>query len=122
MTMARINRLMAWLAGLSSGMLLLGLGLSSWLVQHRQQLPDPLLPEGSALLEHYNAMAHQLWLVVMLLLVGLLVLAIQRTPAPAQASDQHDRLLQQAWTFVRRHPIACGLLTVYALLMVSESS
>ena len=122
MTMARINRLMAWLAGLSSGMLLLGLGVSRWLVQHRQQLPDPLRPAGSALLEHYNALAHQLWLVVMLGLLGLLVLAIHQTPAPAQASDQHDSLLQQAWTFVRRHPIACGLLTVYALLMVSESS
>ena len=122
MTMGRINRQMAWLAGLSSGMLLLGLGVSHWLVQHRKQLPDPLLPEGSALLEHYNALAHQLWLVVMLVLLGLITLAIQRTPAPAQASDQHDSLLHQTWTFIRRHPIACGLLTVYALLMVSESS
>ncbi|EAU75519.1 hypothetical protein [Synechococcus sp. RS9916] len=122
MTMARINRLMAWLAGLSSGILLLGLGLSTWLVQHRQQLPDPLLPEGSALLEHYNALAHQLWLMVMLLLIGVLVLAIQRLPAPAQASGQNKSLLHQTWTFIRRHPIACGLLTVYALLMVSESS
>ena len=89
MTMVRVNRLMAWLAGLSSGMLLLGLGLSHWLVQHRQQLPDPLLPERSALLEHYNALAHQLWLMVMLLLIGVLVLAIQRIPAPAQASGQN---------------------------------
>ena len=122
MTMARINRLMAWLAGLSSGILLLGLGLSVWLVQHRQQLPDPLLPKGSALLEHYNALAHQLWLMVMLLLIGVLVLAIQRIPAPAQASDQNKSLLHQTWRFIRRHPIACGLLTIYALLMVSESS
>ena len=122
MTMVKVNRMMGWLAGLSSGMLLVGLGLSSWLVQHRQQLPDPLLPEGSSLLQRYNVMAHQLWLVVMVVLVSLLVLAIQQTPAPAQPSGQNESLLHQTWTFICRHPIACGLLTVYALLMVSESS
>ena len=122
MTMERGHRLMAWLAGLSSGMLLLGLGFGYWLLQHRQQLPDPLLPEGSALLQRYNVMAHQLWLVVMVVLVSLLVLTIQQTPAPAQPSDQNESLLHQTWTFIRRHPIACGLLTAYALLMVSESS
>ena len=60
MTMERGHRLMAWLAGLSSRMLLLGLGFGYWLLQHRQQLPDPLLPEGSALLQRHKVMAHQL--------------------------------------------------------------
>ena len=122
MTMAMVNRLMLWLAGISGGVLLIGLGLCSWLVQHRLQLPDPLLPEGSALLENYNGLAHELWLVVLLLLIGLLILAINQAPAPAQASSHPNSLLSQAWTFIRRHPIACGLLTVYALLMVGESS
>lgn len=124
MTMAMVNRLMLWLAVISSAVLLIGLGLASWLVQHREQVPDPLLPEGSALLGSYNSLAHQLWLVVLLLLIGLLLLAINRAaaPAPAPGEIQNKSLLRKAWEFMRRHPLSCGLLTVYALLMVSESS
>ena len=122
MTMGMVNRLMLWLAGVSGAALLVGVGLGGWLIQHRQHGPDPLLPEGSALLESYNALAHQLWLAVMLTLIGFLVMAIRRSPAPKRASSDPNSLLDQTWRFVHRHPIACGLLTLYALLMVSESS
>ena len=85
MTMGMVNRLMLWLAGVSGAVLLVGLGLGGWLIQNRQHGPDPLLPEGSALLESYNALAHQLWLAVMLTLIGFLVMAIRRSPAPKRA-------------------------------------
>ena len=69
MTMGMVNRLMLWLAGVSGAVQLIGLGLCGWLIQHRQHGLDPLLPKGSALLQTYNALAHQHWLAVMLTLI-----------------------------------------------------
>jgi len=122
MTFAMVNRLMRWLAWISSGALLIGLGFCGWLANHRQQFPDPLLPNGSALLQNYNTMIHQLWLVIVALLIILIGIAINQNPSKAQAIPQNNSLLSRGWLWMRRHPIACGLLTVYALAMVSESS
>ena len=70
-----IDRLLPWLAGISSVLILVGLSLCVWLVKHRDQLPDPLLPQGSTLLENYNAVAHQLWVILFVAVSAALLFA-----------------------------------------------
>ena len=122
-----IDRLLPWLAGISSVLILVGLSLCVWLVKHRDQLPDPLLPQGSTLLENYNAVAHQLWVILFVAVsAALLFAAALGFPGGDKTQRQHQHRAESLWSsgcrFLRHHPIACGLLITYSVVMVGESS
>ena len=67
-----------WLAsGSLQYSVLVGLSLCVWLVKHRNQLPDPLLPQESTLLESYDAVAHQLWVMAFVAVSAALLVEIR---------------------------------------------
>ncbi len=121
----QINRLFSLLAVVSAIIFVVGFSLCVWLVGHRDKLPDPLSPYGSTLLENYNAVVHQLWIILFLAFSGaLLIAAALSIPDGEGLQKQHQTvsLWSSGYRFLRRHPIACGLLISYSLVMVGESS
>ena len=111
-----------WLSTLSVGALIVSAGLALWLQSGASGFSS--LPEMAreSLLNQYNAIAHGGFFAVLAVLAGLLI----RSIVQAKAQDEQPRP-QKPWPFIitdfiKQHPVTTIVLTIYAVLMVQESS
>ena len=111
-----------WLSTLSGSALIVSAVLAIWLQSGASGFRA--LPETTRehLLSQYNVIAHGGFFAVLAVLAGLLVRSI------IQASEQDEQPRQQkSWLFIttdfiKRHPVVTIVFTIFAVLMVRESS
>jgi len=111
-----------WLSTLSGTALIVSACLALWLQSGASGFSA--LPETTreSLLSRYNVITHGGLIAVLAVLAGLLIRSI------IQASSQKERAKpQKAWplaitSFIKQHPVVTIVLTIYAVLMIQESS
>ena len=111
-----------WLSTLSGAALIVSAGLAIWLQSGASRFGT--LPETTkeSLLSQYNSITHGGLIAVLTVLSGLLIGSI------AKANTQVERSrAQKPWPwaiqdFIKQHPVVTIVLTIYAVVMVQESS
>ena len=111
-----------WLSTLSGTALIFSAILALWLQSGASGFSA--LPETTreSLLNNYSAIAHGGWIAVLAVLSGLLIRSIVK----ASTQDERPRA-QKPWPiairdFIKRHPVVSIVLTIYAVVMIQESS
>ena len=111
-----------WLSTLSGTALIFSASLALWLQSDASGFSA--LPETTreSLLNNYSDIAHGGWIAVLAVLSGLLIRSIVK----ASTQDEKPRA-QKPWPFairdfIKQHPVVTIVLTVYAVVMIQESS
>ena len=111
-----------WLSTLSGTALIFSAGLVLWLQSGDSGFHA--LPETTreSLLNNYSDIAHGGWIAVLAVLSGLLIRSIVK----ASTQDERPRA-QKPWPFairdfIKQHPVVTIVLTIYAVVMIQESS
>ena len=111
-----------WLSTLSGTALIFSASLALWLQSGASGFSA--LPETTreSLLNNYSDIAHGGLIAVLAVLSGLLIRSIVK----ASTQDERPRA-QKPWPiairdFIKRHPVVTIVLTIYAVVMIQESS
>ena len=111
-----------WLSTLSGTALIFSASLALWLQSNASGFSA--LPETTreSLLNNYSDIAHGGWIAVLAVLSGLLIRSIVK----ASTQDERPRA-QKPWPFairdfIKQHPVVTIVLTIYAVVMIQESS
>ena len=67
----QISKPVLWVAGITSTLVLVALGLRQWIDTHRDKLPLPRSEEGRALTFSYNIASHAVFVAAIALLVSV---------------------------------------------------
>ena len=98
----------------------LGLGLWSWMQQNRSFLPPPDAPSGKHLLNQYQELSHQIWLIILLIAIGYLsrkfYCSRQREARKCIHTDAHP--IEAGLRFIRNNPITTALFIAYTVAMI----
>ena len=97
-----------------------GVGLWLWLQQNRALLPQPDSNTGRALLNQYQGIAHDIWLVVLLLSVVILInrIFVSKRQEESKCCDSPQRPVDRLLRFIRRNPITTSLFIAYTIGMI----
>lgn len=112
-----------WMAGISGLILMIASGLALWIQVHPSELAQLQGASKRSLLNHYNNVSHGIWIAVLLLLTGILIQAIRRSPSIQEAKARAAKSwIAQLATAIQRHPVTSIVLSAYVIIMVQESS
>ena len=75
-----------WMWGVSGITLVIGTGLAIWVQFNQTELGQLQIATKSSLITSYNNISHGVWIAVLLLLTGILIRAISRSPSSKQSS------------------------------------
>ena len=113
-------RLLIALTGIS----LLGLGLWTWIQQNHSFLPVPDSKSGEALLNQYQELTHDIWLILLLLATGYLInrIYVNKKRERAQIDSKPGRPVESCVQFIRNNPITTALFAAYTVAMISGTT
>ena len=102
----------------------LGLGVWAWMQRNRSLLPSPDSDAGQDLLNQYQELTHQLWLIALLLAVGFLSWRVQssRQHEARTRNEPSLRPVEACLRFIRNNPITTVLLIAYTVAMISGTT
>ena len=101
-----------------------GLAIWSWLKQKPSFLPAPDSKPGRALLNQYQGITHDIWLVFLLVAAGYLVYLIYTSKQKEKylLSSPTPGLAESCIRFINKNPLSTFLLAGYALAMISGTT
>ena len=113
-------RLLIALTGIS----LLALGLWTWIQQNHSFLPIPDSKSGEALLNQYQELTHDIWLILLLLATGYLInrIYVNKKRERAQIDRKPGRPVESCVQFIRSNPITTVLFATYTVAMISGTT
>ena len=111
-----------WLSGTSCITLIIGAGLSLWIQSGLSGFDDLQKVARDSLLKQYNNIAHAGLIIILILLTGILIRAINNAPEEESSTKNQPGRLARCINFIKRHPAVTIVLTAYAVVMVNESS
>ena len=102
----------------------LGLGVWAWMQRNRDLLPPANSDAGQDLLNQYQELTHQLWLIALLLAVGFLSWRVQssRQHEARTRNEPSLRPVEACLRFIRNNPITTVLLIAYTVAMISGTT
>ena len=115
-----LKRMLIALTGIS----LLGLGLWTWIQQNHSFLPVPDSKSGEALLNQYQELTHDIWLILLLLATGYLInrIYVNKKRERAQIDSKPGRPVESCVQFIRNNPITTALFAAYTVAMISGTT
>ena len=115
-----LKRMLIALTGIS----LLGLGLWTWIQQNHSFLPVPDSKSGEALLNQYQELTHDIWLILLLLATGYLInrIYVNKKRERAQIDSKTGRPVESCVQFIRNNPITTALFAAYTVAMISGTT
>lgn len=120
---------LGWITGVSVAISAIGLGVWGWLVNHRQSLPPFDSQVGKALLGQYQAIAHDVVLILLALAVVALLALIQRaraaavsSPGDAATGEAEAQKAGGLLQFAREQPIVLAIFVAYTVVMVQGTT
>ena len=107
-----------------TGISLLGLGLWTWIQQNHSFLPVPDSKSGEALLNQYQELTHDIWLILLLLATGYLIkrIYVNKKRERAQIDRKPGRPVESCVQFIRNNPITTVLFAAYTVAMISGTT
>ena len=107
-----------------TGISLLGLGLWTWIQQNHSFLPVPDSKSGEALLNQYQELTHDIWLILLLLATGYLInrIYVNKKCERAQIDSKPGRPVESCVQFIRNNPITTVLFAAYTVAMISGTT
>ncbi len=111
-----------WLSGASGFTLIVGAVLALWIQSGQSGIGSLEKEARDSLLRQYNDIAHAGLIIILILLAGILIRAINNTPEEKESTANQSGWLASIINFIRRHPAVTIVLSAYTVVMVSESS
>ena len=112
-----------WMAGVSGITLAIGTGLALWVQFHQTELGQLQDAAKHSLLTSYNNISHGVWIAVLLLLTGILIRSVSRSPSSKNLSASTPKSwISRLATSIKHHPATSIVLIAYVSIMVQESS
>ena len=111
-----------WLSGASVFTLIVGAVLAIWIQSGQSGIGSLEKEARDSLLRQYNDIAHAGLIIILILLAGILIRAINNAPEEEASTTNQSGWLARIIHFIRRHPAVTIVLSAYTVVMVSESS
>ena len=111
-----------WLSGVSGITLIIGAGLSLWIQSGQSGFDELQKVTRDSLLKQYNDITHAGLIVILIMLTGILIRAINKVPEEESSTENQPGWLAKSINFIKRHPAVTIVLSTYAVVMVNESS
>ena len=111
-----------WLSGASVFTLIVGAVLAIWIQSGQSGIGSLEKEARDSLLRQYNDIAHAGLIIILILLAGILIRAINNAPEEEVSTTNQSGWLARIIHFIRRHPAVTIVLSAYTVVMVSESS
>ncbi len=112
-----------WMWGISGITLVIGTGLALWIQFNQTGLGQLQIATKNSLVTSYNNISHGVWIAVLLLLTGILIQSISRSPSSKQSSASTPKLwISRLATSIKHHPATSIALITYVIIMMQESS
>ena len=102
----------------------MGLGLWAWIQQYRHFLPTPDSKAGRALQHQYQGTAHDIWLILLLIVAGYLIskIYISRQKEAEESKHNSKGAVQSCLQFIRNNPITTVLFAAYTVAMIAGTT
>ncbi len=111
-----------WLSGASVFTLIVGAVSAIWIQSGQSGIGSLEKEARDSLLRQYNDIAHAGLIIILILLAGILIRAINNAPEEEASTTNQSGWLARIIHFIRRHPAFTIVLSAYTVVMVSESS
>ena len=111
-----------WLSGISGITLIIGAGLALWIQSGQSGLNELQKAAKDSLLRNYNDIVHAGLIIVLILLAGILIRAINSAPEENTNSAHQPGFIPGSIAFIKQHPAFSIVLSAYVVVMVNESS
>ena len=111
-----------WLSGSSGITLIIGAVLALWIQSGQSGIGSLEKEARDSFLRQYNDIAHAGLIIILILLTGILIRAINNAPEEQASSSNQSGWLARIIDFIKRHPAVTIVFSAYTVVMVSESS
>ena len=111
-----------WLSGASGITLIIGAVLALWIQSGQSGIGILEKEARDSFLRQYNDIAHAGLIIILILLTGILIRAINNAPEEQASSSNQSGWLAGIIDFIKRHPAVTIVFSAYTVVMVSESS
>ena len=111
-----------WLSGASGITLIIGAVLALWIQSGQSGIGSLEKEARDSFLRQYNDIAHAGLIIILILLTGILIRAINNAPEEQASSSNQSGWLARIIDFIKRHPAVTIVFSAYTVVMVSESS
>ena len=103
---------------------IIGLALCSWISSSPASLPTPGSSAGESLLKNYLRIAHQIWLIALILVLGNLIQKIIRIKLKHSSEwpEKTPSQLMRSTSFINKNPLTTILFIAYTIAMVSGTT
>ena len=110
------------LSGASAVTLIIGAVLALWIQSGQSGIGSLEKEARDSLLRQYNDIGHAGLIIILILLTGILIRAINNAPEEEGSSSNQSGWLARIIDFIKRHPAVTIVFSAYTVVMVSESS
>ena len=111
-----------WLSGASGITLIIGAVLALWIQSGQSGIGSLEKEARDSFLRQYNDIAHAGLIIILILLTGILIRAINNAPEEQASGSNQSGWLARIIDFIKRHPAVTIVFTAYTVVMVNESS
>ena len=111
-----------WLSGASGITLIIGAVLALWIQSGQSGIGILEKEARDSFLRQYNDIAHAGLIIILILLTGILIRAINNAPEEQASGSNQSGWLARIIDFIKRHPAVTIVFTAYTVVMVNESS